>query len=425
MSYQEIRDRVYKVTVHLGYDLIETDDGKVKSKRITSSKTFDLSHLSREKAEKQIIIEEDKYASEAKGNPVVDRGMTFRTLSKLFMEQYAALNLRPKTIKSYSDELDSKILPEFGYMTASEIHPLQLTMFYNKLAKTTYKKGSKNVKTCSYSARTIYYQHQIISSIFNWGIEMELLAKNPCKAVKPPRPKKSQKINKAKQWNAAEAINFLCFIEEAPLKYLCAIELLLVGNMRTEEVLGLDIDDVQEKGVSIHRTSKLVGKEMIVEELAKNDPSERFVTLPKIVVNDLKKLRTEQKARQFKLQKMWGDIKKSDGKPRILLLTQADGKPMHGKTIYHWFKKQIAAYNRTKPDEEKLKDIPPHGLRHTGASLITLLGFQARAGSARLGHALASTFLNMYGAAQDIEDEMISESLGGLLLQNRKQEDAK
>ena len=60
-----------------------------------------------------------------------------------------------------------------------------------------------------------------------------------------------------------------------------------------------------------------------------------------------------------------------------------------------------------------------HDLRHTNAALLIAEGVDIQVIRKRLGHAQASTTLNMYGHALDSRDKNASDKLGDLLLKKK------
>lgn len=400
MAITETGDRQYLIQIYTG------GIPRVRSRRVN------LTHMTPAKAGKEIILIEKAFKNEVKGTPDRSSNIRFKDFVKIYMEGYAVIKpLRPKTIASYKEQLETHILPYFGHMKPAEIMPHHLIQFYAKLKKQTYMKGKEAVPL---SARTIYYQHQILSSMFSQMVKMKYIKENPCKMVSLERPSKMalKKKRKEKQWEVSEAIAFIGYIKDEPLKYVCMTLLALVGGLRTEEIQGLSIDDITDQGVIIRRTCKYVaGQGMVVEDMAKNDSSERSVALPKPVVARLKGLRSEQKALQFKLQNLWEDY--DNGKVRILLFTQRNGKPMSAKTFYHWLKNTIDQYNGSH--DTKIKQTSPHGLRHTSAALLSFLGNDNRANASRMGHALTSTFMDMYGSEFENADVEIAERMGAAL----------
>lgn len=398
MAIRNAGDRKYIIVIHLGYD---------NGTRKTKSKTVDLSHLSKRAAEKEIILIEKEFELEVKGCAIKASGITLRRfVENVWLKDYAEKNLRPKTIFSYAAELNNRILPELGYLKLNEITPVHLMRFYNKVSQQTYSRG-KSLKQIPLSNRTIKYQHQILSSVLGKATDWQFIKENPCRYVSPPKVRIEKP--QMKYMDIEEAITFLIAIEDEPLKYVSAVELAVLGGLRTEEILGLDVNDILDDGVYIRRTSTLVGfKGMVVEDITKTPKSLRVVTLPQSVINHLKKLSVYQKTQRFKLQNIWNTEKYSG----TLLFTQDDGSPMYGTTLNSWMKKFIKKYNTTNKDQ--LPPISFHGLRHTNAALMVYLGVDVQVGASRMGHAKTSTFLNMYGGKTKRADEEITQKLSNL-----------
>ena len=79
----------------------------------------------------------------------------------------------------------------------------------------------------------------------------------------------------------------------------------------------------------------------------------------------------------------------------------------------------IKNYNENRKEGElELPVIPLHGLRHTAATLLISQKVDIRTVSGRLGHANASTTLNIYSHALKELDKTASEKLGDMLLKS-------
>ena len=78
------------------------------------------------------------------------------------------------------------------------------------------------------------------------------------------------------------------------------------------------------------------------------------------------------------------------------LFIQENGKQMSYSTPYSAFQDTIARYNADKKADKQLPAIPFHGLRHTSATLLIASKQDVRTVSSRLGHAQASTTMNIY-----------------------------
>ncbi|MEY8355414.1 tyrosine-type recombinase/integrase [Lachnospiraceae bacterium 54-53] len=92
------------------------------------------------------------------------------------------------------------------------------------------------------------------------------------------------------------------------------------------------------------------------------------------------------------------------------LFTQLNGRQMYPSTPYGMFKKIIRWHNEAvTKEEDKLPEIPLHGLRHTSATLLISQNVDIRTVSGRLGHAQASTTTDIYSHFLQKADEAASD----------------
>lgn len=82
---------------------------------------------------------------------------------------------------------------------------------------------------------------------------------------------------------------------------------------------------------------------------------------------------------------------------------------------YSAFEDTIARYNATHKEADQLPYIPFHGLRHTSATLLIASKQDVRTVSSRLGHAQASTTMNIYAHALKETDKKAAEALEDML----------
>ena len=97
------------------------------------------------------------------------------------------------------------------------------------------------------------------------------------------------------------------------------------------------------------------------------------------------------------------------------LFTQSDGSMMSYSTPYATFQDAIDRYNAGKEPADQLPHIPFHGLRHTSATLLIAAHQDVRTVSNRLGHAQASTTMNIYAHALKENDRTASNALENML----------
>ena len=100
------------------------------------------------------------------------------------------------------------------------------------------------------------------------------------------------------------------------------------------------------------------------------------------------------------------------------LFIQENGKQMSYSTPYSAFQDTITRYNADKKPGTQLPSIPFHGLRHTSATLLIASKQDVRTVSSRLGHALASTTMNIYAHALQETDRKAVNALENMLLKH-------
>ena len=91
---------------------------------------------------------------------------------------------------------------------------------------------------------------------------------------------------------------------------------------------------------------------------------------------------------------------------------------MSYSTPYSAFQDTITRYNADKKPGTQLPSIPFHGLRHTSATLLIASKQDVRTVSSRLGHAQASTAMNIYAHALQETDRKTVNALENMLLKH-------
>ena len=91
---------------------------------------------------------------------------------------------------------------------------------------------------------------------------------------------------------------------------------------------------------------------------------------------------------------------------------------MSYSTPYSAFQDTIARYNAGKKPADQLPVIPFHGLRHTSATLLIASHQDVRTVSSRLGHAQASTTMNIYAHQLKETDKKASDALENMLIKH-------
>lgn len=427
----------YEVIVSLGYN--------EKGKKIRKSKTFHKPEkMSDKKWEKEIIRLSTEFESKLKQINVIDSNITLRDFSERWLKEYAAHNLEQTTIDSYKRELRTKILPALGHHKLGTIAPYHIVQFLNNLLEDGVRVDGK---PGSYSDKTISYQWQILSSMFSQAVYWQILPDNPCKSVKAPKNKKSNRgfnSKNIKHFDEAQASILLNIIDENTkqtmessielqglsekvlnfndnnhLKYKAISYIALFCGLRNGEILGLTWNDIDfvNKTISVNKSRAYTEEEGMITKYPKNLSSVREISAPKIVMNLLREYKIEQK----KSIEIVGDYWDQKWYDMPWLFTQIYGKGMYYQTPSKWLKKVIKRYNKSienNPDldvNQKNKLILPelsiHSLRHTSATLLISKNTDIRTVSARLGHSQTSTTMDIYAHSLKSSDRRASDVL--------------
>lgn len=448
------RGNSYSIRVSAGYDSSGRQIFKTKTWKIPTG-------MSEKRAEKEAQHEAALFEEKVRLGQVADgKAMKFSDYAEKWFSEYAATQLRPRTIDGYKRLMD-RIMPELGHLYIDKIRPAHLSAFYKKLSVTTkastyecaldlrghlksagltmtafckktgctmgavksaasglcvnvhnaeqiaraIKMDFDEVFTPSgepetLSATTVGKYHRVLSSMFETAVQWGLIVSNPCERVAPPKVKKSRK-EEAQYLTAEQAIEMLSLLEKEPEQYQNAITLLLFTGMRRGELLGLEWSDYdQENGLlSINKTVQYLPDIGIYEDDTKNATSCRVIKLSNHASLALQRQYKWQLEQRLKVGSMWGGTKKIFCTPM--------GNQIHPDTLSGWFRDFIS---RT--------DLPPihlHSLRHTQATLLISNGSAVTTVAGYLGHANANTTTKIYAhaiqaaqaAAADMMDDIL------------------
>lgn len=180
------------------------------------------------------------------------------------------------------------------------------------------------------------------------------------------------------------------------------------SGLRKGELLALQWSDIDFENctVSVTKAATVVNGEQICKE-PKTKTSRREVSIPKFLTERLHTLMLEQAKTKQALGTYW--------KGNDWLFTQANGAMMSYSTPYATFQDALDRYNADKDIDHQLPHIPFHGLRHTSATLLIAGHQDVRTVSNRMGHAQASTTMNIYAHALKECDRTASDLLENML----------
>lgn len=204
------------------------------------------------------------------------------------------------------------------------------------------------------SDHTLHMTKKVLSKVCQVAVEDGILTRNPARAVSVPKPAR-------RQVNPLTPEEVKAVSEALPGRYRVAVLLGAWGGLRISEVGALTRDDVDwERGsVTVSKSQSRFG-----EKSAKTKASNRKVTLPGWVMQELKK-----HALQY-------------ASPGGHLFTTGSGNPLNAMTMSKIMRKVGVKF---------------HDLRHTQAALLIRAGAHPRAIMERMGHSSIAITNDIYG----------------------------
>jgi len=304
---------------------------------------------------------------------------------------YVKIQTTQRTFESYYQNIIGHIEPALGKVILTELTPQIIQAYYAR----QLEKGRADGKG-GLSARSVLYQHRIISKCLKQATKLGLIMRNPADAVEPPRPRKTAISVPDKD----ELPRLLDAFETTP--YYVFYCLLLYCGMRRGEALALrwkDID-LKQDTIQIAETAfTLRSGEYVIKE-PKTPHSRRCIDIPPTMKLLLLEYKADQTAYYAKLGVELG--------LHDFVFTRPNGEPLNPNTVTHTFLKAVR-----KAGFDKLR---LHDLRHLHATLMLQAGIHPKIVSERLGHASINITLDTYShvmpglqkKAVNVFDKMLS-----------------
>ena len=287
-----------------------------------------------------------------------------------WLEAMDSRDLQPATMVQYRNVVNAWIIPYIGAVSVASLTSKKINELNRTLKETVTSSGKNGL-----SPRSIQMTIGVLKAACAWGVENDLLARNPVSGVK--RPRGNSKVMRS--WSVTEAREFLDFIEEDRLAF--AWTLLLSRGLRRGELCGLRWQDVDIEGGALtinHTRVTVAGR--AVEGVPKTEAGRRSIPLDARLIKILKAHRASQAA-----EKLIGGSAYDDGG---WLLADEIGRPYHPDTISGWFDVHVA--------RSGLPRIRFHDCRHTAASLMIASNVPVKVVSEMLGHASPTITLSIY-----------------------------
>lgn len=303
----------------------------------------------------------------------ITSAVKFQVFAEQWFEEYANVNLRP-TSYARMKQLTKRVYAAIGHKRMDKITARDIQKFVTDMMV-----NGKNINTGRpLSRKTAVHHLSFISDVFTYAVRMGMLCDNPCRRVFVPKQEQDEK----EIFTLDEVKALFANLEREPLKYQVFLMLAIYSGFRRSEMLGLEWKDIDFENDLVHvrRTSQYTAERGIYTDTTKTKKSKRVSKMPPLIMELLKRFRTEQSVEAKLLGTQWIDNDR--------LFTKWNGEPMNPQTPFEWLKGYCERIGIP------FKNI--HSLRHLHASLLIFEGVDVVAVSADMGHSVVGTTLNLY-----------------------------
>ena len=376
------RGNSYLIRASVGY----TVDGKQVRPSMTWKPEPGMTERQIQKElNRQMVLFDENCRGAVRG----DGHIKFQRFTDEWMRSYGGTALGVRTRDVYRQML-RRVNQFIGHFYIDRITPRQIQALMDELREPG---GNLRHPDRGLAPKTLRHYLHMLSSIFEYAIRMEMIERNPCRAITLPPDDSKEKVC----YTLEEAQAFLDALTDAPLKWQTFFTLALFGGYRREELCGFEFDDFDFDActATVRRGSIYTPESGIVTVPTKTAKSSRTLKLPAWIFTLVRRLQLEQMENRLRLGDQWHECGR--------LFTKTDGSPMHPAQAYDWL--------RTFCRRKKLPFYGIHQFRHLNASLLIYNGEDVRTVASMLGHASPSTTLNIYAHTFETAQARASEAL--------------
>lgn len=298
-----------------------------------------------------------------------------------WMENYAKLQVRASSYKTYQGFIQNHIKPALGNLPLEKLTAMDLQRLYKHLLESGRVEctESRN-KPKGLSVKTVRNINQMISSALNCAVEQRLIPANPTKGcVLPKLERKEMKILPPESLGT--------FFEEARRSGVFELYYIdLATGLRRGELLGLKWTDIDlSKGIIHVRRQVLRQNGKVVEAPLKTKNSYRNIAIGADAIKVLKSM--EQKDEY--------------------VFPSPYGGPMSPDSVLHMLQRVLKRAG--------LERIRFHDLRHTFSVLALQNGVDVKTLSSMLGHYSAGFTLDTYAHVTTSMQKQAANAVGNFL----------
>jgi integrase len=223
MSIRRQGKDTYRIEIYLGR---EQDPETDKCTRLRGIHTFTGKAKAAEAEERRLLRERDL------GLYVAPTNETVTDYLERWLRDYAKVELSGTTYEGYARCVKRYIEPRLGDMPLCKVRPQHIQAMYTFLREKPARGGG------TLSAHTILHAHRVLREAFKHAVQDQIIAVNPCDAVRPPRREEKE----MKSINETETARLLQGLQGT--RYHVPLLLAVSCGLRRGELLALRWKDV-------------------------------------------------------------------------------------------------------------------------------------------------------------------------------------
>lgn len=303
---------------------------------------------------------------------------------------YALPTVKQSTYISYEGYVRNHLIPELGDVKLTALSREQIQRFFNK--KSAGEKGKQGL-----SPKTLKNIYNMFNTALDQAIINNKLARSPLLGVKLPKLVK----NEIRVLEAEEQLALQNAAESSDELQAFGIIFTLSTGVRLGELIGFERGDLNHKRHSI-KVRRTVGRLQKVDEDGNLIKKADGIKTTELVTRKPKSITSQREIPLF--DELWDGLllycEKMDEMLDALGISVDENTKLFCNSLGKTYDPRVYEdlFKRTLKTAQ-LEDINFHALRHTFATRALEAGMDIKVLSSILGHAQASTTLNLYGHA--------------------------